>query len=601
MVRLRHLAAIFLLAAWSHGESAAGFEPVVPPEGGRSLLGADAALPTPSISPKLGSCEKLAGDDPVVGPFWRVEIATAPKNSWDVQYATPFSGSVKKGDKCVLFFYARSHGGPLARGMAAVEDRGADFRKVGQTDFKVGPGWEPVILDFIASADVAEGKGGVSIHLGKMAQGIDLGTLTLLNYGPDFDFARLPHLRLTYEGREPDAPWRRAALDRIEQLRKGPLALAVIDAAGQPVAGAEVHAVLRRHAFGFGSAVTAQLLCDTTPTGERYRAIVDECFSRVVFENDLKPFAWDLAQQSAQTGDFRRAWLDKSFAWLNTRHIGVRGHYLCWAPVEPWAEKLRDRPAAIRATIFDHLREIVPAVGPRVCEWDALNHPVGWERDMCLDRILGNGFYAELFAAARQTTALPLWINEDQVFAPGRQQGEYYACIVKLLAAGVKIDGIGNQGHFESITLPSPDEMLRISDRFAALVPALQITEFDVKTKFDDQLSADFLRDILIVCFSHRAYTGFVMWGFWEGAHWLPGTALWRRDWSEKPAAHVWREWVCGHWRTDDTLTTDARGATSFRGFFGRYEVTVKHAGRTHTEEIELSPGLTTPIRVVLP
>ena len=44
-----------------------------------------------------------------------------------------------------------------------------------------------------------------------------------------------------------------------------------------------------------------------------------------------------------------------------------------------------------------------------------------------------------------------------------------------------------------------------------------------------------------LACFSHEAYTGFVMWGFWEGAHWKPETALWRKDWTEKPAAKIWK------------------------------------------------------------
>ena len=66
------------------------------------------------------------------------------------------------------------------------------------------------------------------------------------------------------------------------------------------------------------------------------------------------------------------------------------------------------------------------------------------------------------------------------------------------------------------------------------------------------------------------------MWGFWEGAHWKPETALWRKDWTEKPAAKVWRDLVCQQWRTDETLHTDAGGSAKLRAFYGHYEVTVK-------------------------
>ena len=177
------------------------------------------------------------------------------------------------------------------------------------------------------------------------------------------------------------------------------------------------------------------------------------------------------------------------------------------------------------------MREMVPVVGDRVTEWDALNHPAGWEKGICIDTVLGSDFYTEVFKEARKLTKLPLWINEDQVFRPGRQQEEYYAGIQKLIADGVKLDGIGNQAHFHSSFLPSPREMLANSDRFAKLVPALQLTEFDVNTNGDEQLAADFTRDVLITTFSHPAYTGMVMWGFWEGAHWKPDTALWRKDW----------------------------------------------------------------------
>lgn len=562
------------------------------PSGGHELLSADEKSgPRPMLpkEPSVARAEILQATDAPWATFWRFDIAKVPANSWSVQLGATVNGVVTKGDKCLLTFYARAVPGRdadgKAFGSANVEVRNPpDYPKLGSSDFRVGTAWEPVIVPFVATEDGPEGKCGVAIHLGREVQCLDIGGLRLLNYGKDFPKEKLPHPYVHYEGREADAPWRKEANARIEQHRKGDFALTVVDESGKPMPGVDVHAVLKRHAFGFGSAVTAKWLNDPSPDGERYRAIVDECFSRVVFENDLKPGPWKAAKDPDTKGSFRKEWLDKALTWLAERHLSVRGHYLCWAPFEPWSEKLKNNPQAIRDRVLDYMREIVPAVGDRVSEWDALNHPAGWEKGHCIDTVTGMNFYTEVFQEARKLTKLPLWINEDQVFRPGRQQEEYFAIIQKLLADGVKPDGIGNQAHFHSSFLPSPKEMLANSDRFAKLVPALQLTEFDVNTNGDEQLAADFTRDVLITTFSHPAYTGMVMWGFWEGAHWKPETALWHQDWSEKPAAKVWRDLVCGLWKTDVKLKTDAKGASSLRGFFGRYDVTLTKDGKTRTE-----------------
>jgi GH35 family endo-1,4-beta-xylanase len=314
--------------------------------------------------------------------------------------------------------------------------------------------------------------------------------------------------------------------------------------------------------------------------GEKYRQIVDECFSRVVLENDLKPFGRELGKNEAPNSTFRHSYTANTLAWLNERGYTIRGHYLLWGPFEPWSEKLRGDSQKIRQRINDHMDEVLSATGTKVTEWDAINHPASWDPANRVDRVVGPTLYAETMRRARGATKLPLWVNEDQVFRPGRQQEDYFREIEALIAAGLPPDGIGNMAHFDSSFLPSPEEMLRISDRFARLVPRLQITEFDVVTNGDEALQADFLRDALIVAFSHPAYTGFVMWGFWERAHWKPEAALWRGDWTEKAAAAIWKEWVCNRWRTKHKATiTGTDTPIQFSGFFGQYEVVVKKAG----------------------
>ncbi|MBA7713524.1 hypothetical protein ES703_122527 [subsurface metagenome] len=81
------------------------------------------------------------------------------------------------------------------------------------------------------------------------------------------------------------------------------------------------------------------------------------------------------------------------------------------------------------------------------------------------------------------------------------------------------------------------------------------------------------------------------MWGFWEGAHWKPAAAIYRKDWSIKPAGEAWLDLVFKEWRTRVEGMSGADGILTARGFLGKYRVTVSSAGRTRTVETELPAG----------
>jgi hypothetical protein len=109
------------------------------------------------------------------------------------------------------------------------------------------------------------------------------------------------------------------------------------------------------------------------------------------------------------------------------------------------------------------------------------------------------------------------------------------------------------------------------------------VTEFDIELD-DEQRKARFLEEFYRTCFAHPAVEGILMWGFWEGAHWRPKAALWRRDFSPTPAARAYRELVFDEWWTRWEGTADERGECRVPAFFGRHRVEVNGAAR----EIEL-------------
>ena len=572
------------------------------PEGGRNVLPTD----WQSTAKFLGS-KKFAKAEPADfgehGKGYRIEVLDDKATPFQIQLTVGLEGIVKTGDKILLTFEARcvpgssDDGKGKANAVVEIKDP-PTYTKLMQDSFNVGTEWETVFIPAPANANSKDGLTYASLMPGGKKQTLEISNIRLLDYGPDFSMDKLPRPYIHYPGREADAPWRKEALARIEKNRTTDIHVEVVDAAGKPVPDAKVSIELKRHAFSFGTAVKAKYIMGTDDAANKYREIVDQNFGAIVLENDLKPFAWGKGE--ANDGkDYRREWTLGALAWAKQRGMHARGHYLCWGPWEPWSEKLKDQPQAIHDKVMSHLKDVTEGAGGLVDEWDAVNHPAGWESPRAtVDQVVGPEFYAEVFKTARQHTGLPLWINEDQVFRPGRQQEEFYEIIKDLIKRGAKPDGIGNQAHFHSSFLPSPEDMLRNSDRFAALVPNLQLTEFDVNTNGDEQLQADWLRDMLIMTYSHPAYSGFMLWVFYEGAGWKPECALWRKDWSIKPNGQAWQDLVCKAWRTQATGSTNTSGEFTARGHRGQYEVKVDVSGKKTTTTFNTERGSNT-LRVV--
>ena len=593
-VMLRTFAALLLV---SHSAVAISI-----PEGGHNVLPADWQASAKFQGSKT-LAKAAATDFAENGKGWRVEVLDDKASPFQLQLTTPLEAEVKSGDKMLLVFEARCVPGSSVSGkgrmQAVVEIKEPpNYVKLGQDACDVMPEWETVFIPFPANADSKAGITHASFMPGGVKQTLEIANVRLLDYGKEFDLGKLPRPYIHYPGREADAPWRKEALARIEKIRTTDIVVEVVDAKGKPVPDAAVNIGLKRHSFGFGTAIKAKYLMGTNAQAAKYREILDQNFGAIVLENDMKPFGWEGGASNDGT-EYRREWTLGALAWAKSHGMKARGHYLCWGPWESWSEKLKDQPQAIHDKIMAHMDDIMKGAGGLVDEWDAVNHPVGWSNPRAtVDQVISPGFYAEVFKAARARTGLPLWINEDQVFRPGRQQDEFYECVKDLIARGARPDGLGNQAHFHSSFLPGAEEMLRVSDRFAALVPNLELTEFDVNTNGDEELQADWLRDTLIMAYSHPAYSAMMLWVFWEGAGWKPETALWRKDWSEKPNAKAWRDLVCKLWRTTASGQTNAAGTFSVRGHRGLYEITVEVGGRKVTVPFNTEHGSST-LRVV--
>jgi GH35 family endo-1,4-beta-xylanase len=443
-----------------------------------------------------------------------------------------------------------------------------------------GPAWKKVQFPFAVTRDYNKGESEVTFTLGMREQAVEIGGIELLNYAKTKKVADLPYTKLGYAGSEPNAPWRKAAEARIEKIRKGDLSVVVKDKAGKPVRGAEVAVHMRKHAFLWGTAIAGASVASGRMGAEnleKYKKEVVRLFNFSVMENENKWPQW--ANVASRPGTL------KVIDWLRDSGVQVRGHNLVWPS---WnnsnvkaAQDAKNDPAALAKVILDHIAETTTELRGRLVDWDVINET--FTNHDFMD-ILGRHAMVDWFKAARAGDPdVKLYINDFSIIEgeDKAHQDDYAATIKYLIDEGAPVDGIGLQSHFPSRVTPIPELIKRV-ERYAAFGKELEVTEFDINTA-DEQTQADYTRDFMTVMFAQPQVKAFVMWGFWEGAHWIPSGAMYRRDWTPKPNAAVWNDLVFKKWWTNVNGKTGAQGSFATRGFLGDYEIEVKAGTKTKT------------------
>ncbi len=499
---------------------------------------------------------------------------------WEVQFGQRCTGYVMQND--AVYFRAWLRSPDRCRVSFIYEMSDAPNTKSIDQVVRLTPEWREYRFLGRARPGFRPGQSQAKLFLGYDQGAVEVAGVRVEDYGEAA--GHLFEQTIDYwAGREHPDTWRQPALDRIEQIRKGDLTVKVVDAAGKPVPGAQVHIEQKRHFFRFGTAAPAGRLADTqNPDNLRFQQEVARLFNTVTFENDLK---W------AAMSDATWPTADRAAAWLKAHDIDLRGHCLLWGSYQHLAPAFRElRGADLLQACHSHVTDYATRMKGQLYLWDVVNEAgsntelwdsIGWEA------------FADAFRWAREADPnVRLCYNDYGII---NENPGYRATVAKriqyLLDHQAPCDPLGIQGHM-SVPLTPIDRVLEILDEWAAFGKDLEITEFDLGCP-DDQVHAQYVRDCLIAAFSHPRVTGFIEWGFWEGSHWRArdGGAMFRLDWSKRPAQEAWEDLVLKQWWTNWQGTANAEGVATTRAFYGRHEVTVEANGKRATATIELVPG----------
>ncbi len=523
---------------------------------------------------------------------------------WNSGYGLTNVNTINNEDRCLLVVWLRSdnNGGKASVALQHSSTYVTEFALDNLLDTE----WRQYFVPFEATDTYAPGELQLVAHLNWQNQLVEIGGIALLNYANTVALEDLPRQinNDLYPGHEADAPWRAAAADRIDELRKANLDIQVFDEQGAPLEGAEVQVKMLKHEFGFGTAAAAHLFAGNTQQNDIYESHLFDLdgeghgFNCVVMENATKWRAWEDNWQGLDQND--RA---NTVEWLVDRGIKVRGHTLIWPS---WSTMPSDMEANqndsdyLLNRVRDHIESIVtyPGIAGNISDWDVLNE-ISVLNDLANAMAGSSGYatgreiYVDVFneLLTHEPDAVT-YVNDYTTFGNGSSAASYNNLkqyVQEIVDAGVDVDGIGFQAHIAAQPTGIEEVYDILEDFHTTFGTRAKITEFDMSPLIDDELAATYLRDFYTIAFSHESVDAILMWGFWDGAHWFDNAPLFRQDWTLKPAGEAFIDLIFDEWWTEENGTIGVFGAYGLRGFKGTYEVIVNCGGQQVRDTLLLS------------
>ena len=365
----------------------------------------------------------------------------------------------------------------------------------------------------------------------------------------------------------------------IQKIRTGTLVV-------RAKPGAKIQVEQLRHEFWFGATLPTGLFTGrmSPEDATRFKEVFLRNFNAGVIE---AAFKWH--DMERERGIVNYATVDAMLRWADAAGIPLRGHCLYWGipnRVQPWLKELTD--ADLRRELVERGRAMGARYRGRFAEFDLNNEMI--HANYYAER-LGAGITKEMAGWVREGDPDAVLFVNDYDITTGNRLDDYVKHIRELLNQGVPLGGIGVQGHLHGDSF-DPAALQNSLDVLAQFNLPIRITEFNFpgqRSKYyrdpearkqmlsaeEEQAKAVALTQFFRICFAHPAVTGIMMWGFWEGANWIPQSSLYKRDWTATPAARAYEDLVLGQWWTRWSGTAGPNGQARIPAFFGKHRVTI--------------------------
>lgn len=255
-------------------------------------------------------------------------------------------------------------------------------------------------------------------------------------------------------------------------------------------------------------------------------------------------------------GEYNFDIADKLISYAEKYESKVNGHTLIWHSQLPAFVRQMKAADSVRAFFVSHINTVAGHFKGKIYSWDVVNEALeedGSLRTSIFLEKLGEDYIVEAFRLAQKADPnAKLYYNDYNIEQPKKRAGAI-AIIKKIQAAGVRIDGVGIQGHwrYNSVPLQYIEESIKA---FAALGMEVMFTELDLDvlpnpwdensaeiSKTADgtakmnpyanglpdsvaQIQASAYADLFALFLKYKKHvTRITFWGAYDGQSWLNG------------------------------------------------------------------------------
>ncbi|MGK7391027.1 MAG: endo-1,4-beta-xylanase [Candidatus Cyclobacteriaceae bacterium M2_1C_046] len=211
-------------------------------------------------------------------------------------------------------------------------------------------------------------------------------------------------------------------------------------------------------------------------------ALIIEQFNTITPENVFKP-----APIHPEPNRYNFDPADKFVAFGEENDMYMVGHTLVWhSQVPDWIFVTENKDTVNRDILLqrmdDHISTIVGRYKGRVQSWDVVNEALnddGSMRETLWLKIIGQDFIEKAFTLANEADPdAELYYNDYNLWKPAKRDGAV-RIIKNLQEKGVKVDGVGMQGHY-GIGYPDLEQIEESIIAFSDLGVKVMITELDI-------------------------------------------------------------------------------------------------------------------------